>query len=259
MLSPIDSGTLSVVIPVYNEEDFILTILKKVQEVDLENFKIEIIVVDDCSSDNTRSILRQLQETAGIFEVNHSDESPEQKTTINTDPIKIHFSEENRGKGASLRQGFEQASGDVIIVQDADLEYNPEEYPKLLEPIVEGKADVVYGSRFTGGPQRVLYFWHYAGNNFLTLLSNMLTNINLSDMETCYKMFRREVLDDIELQEDGFGFEPEFTAKVAHQGYRIFEVPISYFGRTYEEGKKIGWVDGLVAIWCIFKYNLWSN
>jgi glycosyltransferase involved in cell wall biosynthesis len=170
---------------------------------------------------------------------------------------RVIFHERNQGKGAALRTGFAAASGDVVIVQDADLEYDPSEYPKLIDPIVSGRADVVFGSRFVGGePHRVLYFWHYVVNRFLTTLSNIFTNLNLTDMEVCYKVFRREILQEIRIEEDRFGFEPEITAKVAKLGCRIYEVGISYAGRTYGEGKKIGWRDGIHAIWCIFKYNL---
>lgn len=198
-------------------------------------FEKEIIVVDDFSTDGTR----------------------EQLNEIDNDSIKVFFHEKNRGKGAALRTGFKAVSGDVVIIQDADLEYDPKEYPKLLQPILDGKADVVYGSRFAGGePHRVAYFWHMMGNKFLTFLSNMLTNVNLTDMETCYKAFRSEILDQITIEENRFGFEPEFTAKVAKLDVRIYEVGISYSGRSYREGKKIGWKDGFSALKCIVKYNL---
>jgi len=196
----------------------------------------EIIVVDDCSTDGTRKILKDSFESL-------------------VDRIIYH--EKNSGKGAALRTGFQAATGDIVIVQDADLEYDPNEYPKIIEPILQGKADVVYGSRFIGGePHRVLYFWHRLGNGFLTLLSNMFTNLNLTDMETCYKAFRRSIIQSIEIEEDRFGFEPEITAKIAKKRCRVFEVGISYSGRTYEAGKKIGWRDGMKAIYCIIKYNL---
>jgi glycosyltransferase involved in cell wall biosynthesis len=196
----------------------------------------EIVVVDDASSDGTREKLRSFEGQPGL---------------------RVIFHERNQGKGAALRTGFRAATGDVVIVQDADLEYDPKEYPKLLAPIRAGKADVVYGSRFAGGEShRVLYFWHYAANKLLTLCSNMFTNLNLTDMETCYKAFRREVIQKIDLREGRFGFEPEVTAKVARMGCRIYEVGISYSGRTYAEGKKIGWRDGLRALWCILRYNL---
>jgi len=226
---------LSVVIPVYNEAATIESLLDRVRSVPVDK---ELVVVDDCSTDGTRDRLAALQQRG--------------------DPdLRIVFHEVNRGKGAALRTGFGAATGDVVIIQDADLEYDPFEYPKLMQPIVDGKADVVYGSRFAGGEShRVLYFWHSLGNKFLTLLSNAFTNLNLTDMETCYKVFRRDVLQRIQLEEDRFGFEPEVTAKVARLGVRIYEVGISYAGRTYEEGKKIGWKDGVRAIWCIIKYNV---
>jgi glycosyltransferase involved in cell wall biosynthesis len=241
---------LSVVIPVYNERRTIEEVLRRVQDVDLDK---EVIVVDDASSDGTREFLMEL-----------ATESEGRPTTpilegcyeLATHNLKLCFLPENRGKGAAIRHGFGQATGDVIIVQDADLEYDPTEYEKLLAPIRAGQADVVFGSRFLGGPHRVLFFWHYVGNKLLTLLSNMTTNLNLTDMETCYKMFRREVLPDLTLREDRFGFEPEFTAKVARNHHRVFEVPISYYGRTYAEGKKIGWKDGVAALWCIVKYGV---
>lgn len=243
---------LSVVMPVYNERVYIEEILKRVQEVGIDK---EIIIVEDGSTDGTREFLRQLLEAQGgsnpgefaLPTLNHK---------IRVDNIKIIFQDRNRGKGAALRRGFQAATGDVVVIQDADLEYDPQDYHKLLEPIRRGVADVVYGSRFLGGPHRVLYFWHYVGNLLLTTVSNMFTNMHLTDMETCYKMFRREVLEKINLKENRFGFEPEITAKVARAGCRIYEVPISYYGRTYEEGKKIGWKDGLRAIWYILKYNL---
>jgi len=243
---------LSVVMPVYNERAYIEEVLKRVQEVELDK---EIIIVDDGSTDGTRDFLQQLLEAQSIPN-SREFELPTLKQKIRIDNIKVIFQDRNRGKGAALRIGFQNATGDVVVIQDADLEYDPQDYHKLLEPIQRGVADVVYGSRFLGGPHRVLYFWHYVGNLILTTLSNMFTNMNLTDMETCYKMFRREVLQRIELREDRFGFEPEITAKVARLGCRIYEVPISYYGRTYEEGKKISWKDGLIAIWYILKYNL---
>jgi glycosyltransferase involved in cell wall biosynthesis len=228
---------LSVVIPVYNECQTIHLILQQVQDVDIDK---EIIMVDDCSTDGTRDRLNELASQA--------------------DNIRVLFHEVNKGKGAALRTGFQAAEGDVVIIQDADLEYDPAEYPKLLKPIADGKADVVFGSRFAGGEShRVLYFWHSLGNTFLTILSNMFTDLNLTDMETCYKVFKREIIQSIDIKENRFGFEPEITAKVARKRCRIYEVGISYSGRTYEEGKKIGWKDGVRAIWCILKYNLFSK
>jgi len=226
---------LSVVIPVYNEEKTIAELIRRVQEVEYEK---EIIVVDDRSTDGTREALQRL-------------------TNANPTNLRILFHETNRGKGAALRTGFNAVSGHVVVIQDADLEYNPQEYRKLLKPILDGRADVVYGSRFMGGDEhRVLFFWHYLGNKFLTLLSNMFTNLNLSDMETCYKMFRADILKKITIEEDRFGFEPEITAKVAKMGCRIFEVGISYSGRDYSEGKKINWKDGVSALRCIIKYGI---
>ncbi len=225
---------LSVVIPCYNEVSTIRKIVDEVKKVPMED--MEIIVVDDASTDGTKELLGN--EIGKLVD-------------------KVVYHEKNMGKGAALRTGFREATGDVLVVQDADMEYDPRELPLLMEPILANKADVVFGSRFIGGgPHRVVYFWHMMGNRFLTLLSNMLTNINLTDMETCYKMFRREVIQSIEIEEDRFGFEPEITAKIARGGYRIYEVGISYYGRTYEEGKKIGWKDGLHAIYAILKYNI---
>ena len=228
---------ISIVIPVFNEVKTISTLLEQVEAVNLPCAK-EIVIVDDFSTDGTRDLLQKLDENGITRVICHS---------------------KNQGKGAALKTGFAQARGDIVIIQDADLEYNPEEYPKLIQPILDGKADVVYGSRFMGSePHRVIYFWHYVGNTFLTLLSNMLTNLNLTDMETCYKAFKKEVLTRIEIEEKRFGFEPEITAKVAKLNCRIYEVGISYSGRSYQEGKKIGWRDGFRALWCILKYNLVS-
>lgn len=228
---------LSVVIPCYNEVTTIRAIVENIKKVPVN--EIEIIIVDDCSTDGTRELLKK-----------------------EIEPLvdKVVYHERNMGKGAALRTGFKEATGDVVVVQDADLEYDPQEFALLLEPIKTGKADVVFGSRFMGGgPHRVLYFWHMVGNRFLTLLSNMFTNINLTDMETCYKMFRREVIQSIKIEENRFGFEPEITAKVARGGYRIYEVGISYYGRTYVEGKKISWKDGFKSIYAILKYNIWHR
>jgi glycosyltransferase involved in cell wall biosynthesis len=226
---------LSVVIPVYNEVGTLENLVDAVRACEV--LDLEIIVVDDGSTDGTRELLRE---------------------KIEPRVARVIYHERNRGKGAALRTGFAAARGDLVLVQDADLEYDPRDYARLVAPILEGKADVVYGSRFMGGEShRVLYFWHYLANRFLTLLSNMLTNLNLTDMEVCYKVFRREVLERIALEEERFGFEPEITAKVARLGCRIYEVGISYAGRTYHEGKKVGWRDGARAVWCILKYNLW--
>lgn len=232
---------LSVVIPVYNERKYVTTILDRVREVPLRK---EIILIDDCSRDGTTELLREFAERDWQDPLNR---------------VRVLFHEVNQGKGAAVRTGFRAAKGDVVVIQDADLEYNPAEIPRLIQPIVEGNADVVFGSRFLGErPHRVLYFWHYVGNRFLTLLSNCFTNLNLTDMETCYKVFRREVLLDVtpHLKQGRFGFEPEITAKIARRGYRVFELGISYHGRTYAEGKKIGWRDGLKALWCIVRYGL---
>lgn len=225
---------LSVIIPCYNEVNTIGEVIKAVRRSPIQD--CEIIIVDDCSKDGTRELLQSV---------------------IEPQVDKVIYHSKNKGKGAALRTGFTAATGDVVIIQDADLEYDPQEYPILIQPILEDKADVVYGSRFMGGrPHRVLYYWHMLGNQFLTTLSNMFTNINLTDMETCYKAFRREVIQSIKIEEERFGFEPEITAKIAKMGCRIYEVGISYYGRTYKEGKKIGWKDGVRAIICILKYNL---
>lgn len=229
---------LSIIIPAYNEKNTISELLSLVEKVNLPGIKKEIIVIDDCSTDGTREILQSLKDTYVII-----------------------FKEKNEGKGAALKQGFIAAKGDFIIIQDADLEYNPEEYVNMLKPIIDGKADVVYGSRFMGDkPHRVMYFWHYAGNKFLTILSNIFTNLNLSDMETCYKAFNRLAVDKIKdkLTAKRFGIEPEITALVAKNNLNVYEVGISYFGRTYQNGKKIGWKDGLSAIWHILKFNLFN-
>lgn len=229
---------LSIVIPVYNEKATILSLLERVESVPLDGIEKEIIIVEDFSKDGTRELLQGLTEKYRIF-----------------------FQETNQGKGAALRRGFHEAMGDFVIIQDADLEYDPREYPIVLGPLVDGRADVVYGSRFVGDrPHRVLFFWHYVGNKVLTLFSNMLTDLNLTDMETCYKAFTRDALAKIkdELSSDRFGIEPEITARIAKKRMRIYEVGISYSGRTYAEGKKIGWKDGVSAIWLIMKFNLFS-
>jgi glycosyltransferase involved in cell wall biosynthesis len=228
----VEGKTLSVVIPVYNERDYVLEIIQRVKDVGLAH---EIILVDDFSSDGTRDVLSGIEDSL----------------------VKVFFHSHNQGKGAALRTGFGKTSGDIVIIQDADLEYDPLEFPKLLKPILDGKAEVVYGSRFAGGDaHRVAYFWHMMGNKFLTFLSNMCSNLTLTDMETCYKAFTRNVLDQLSVEENRFGFEPEFTAKVAKLGVRVYEVGISYSGRSYKEGKKINWKDGFSALRCILKYNL---
>jgi glycosyltransferase involved in cell wall biosynthesis len=225
---------LSIIIPVYNECKTICEVIRRVEAVDADK---EIIIVDDGSTDGSKDLLK-------IYE--------------GRDGFKVVYQSKNMGKGRSLRTGFEKAEGEIIIIQDADLEYNPKDYPVLLEPILDGRADVVYGSRFLGGPHRVLFFWHFIGNRFLTTLSNMFTNINLTDMETGYKVFRRSILDSISLRCNRFGFEPEFTSKVARNKFIIYEVPISYAGRTYSAGKKINWKDGVAALWFIIWFRIVS-
>jgi glycosyltransferase involved in cell wall biosynthesis len=237
------SKKLSVIVPAYNEENTIQHILKKIAEVSLiENLQKEMIVVNDCSTDDTEKKVKEFQTQYPELEIRYIKHK------------------KNKGKGAALRTGFQNANGDFVIVQDADLEYDPNEFNILVKPILDGFADVVYGSRFMGGrPHRILFFWHTIGNKLLTFISNMFTNLNLTDMETCYKMFRREIIQQIELKENRFGFEPEVTAKVAKiPKIRIYEVGISYYGRTYEEGKKIGMKDAFRALYCILKYNLFS-
>jgi glycosyltransferase involved in cell wall biosynthesis len=246
------SMKLSIVIPVYNERSFIEEVLMRVQRVPLRK---EIIVVDDGSSDGTRELLRECAEAQASGQ---RERLTQDGRTLFLDDMVFLFQEHNQGKGAAVRRGFEMVSGDIVLVQDADLEYDPRDYDRLLAPILDGHADVVFGSRFLGGPQRVHYFWHYAGNRLLTLLSDMLTNLKLTDMETCYKVFRREVLKGIRLKSNRFGFEPEITAKIAKGNWRVYEVPISYAGRTYAEGKKITWKDGAIALWYIVRYNLFN-
>jgi glycosyltransferase involved in cell wall biosynthesis len=225
---------LSIVVPVYNERNTIEEVLTRIREVEFDK---EIIVVDDCSTDGTREILQALPLTDGL--------------SIVLQPV-------NRGKGAALHRGFREARGDIVIVQDADLEYDPRDYAHLIEPIERGAADVVYGSRFLSGPHRVLLYWHFVGNRLLTTMSNMFTNLNLSDVWTGYKAFRRDVLQTLELREERFGFEPEVTAKIARGRYRVYEVAISYWGRSYAEGKKITWRDGFKALWYVVRYNLFK-
>jgi glycosyltransferase involved in cell wall biosynthesis len=238
------SKKLSIIIPAYNEAATIHLILNKVQQVNLlNNIQKEIVIVNDCSTDQTQETIEKYK-----AENPHLD-------------IQIYKQAVNQGKGAAIHKGIEKAQGDYIIIQDADLEYDPNEYNILLKPLEDGVADVVYGSRFMGGnPQRILFFWHSIGNKILTFMSNMFTNLNLTDMETCYKLFRAEIIKSIQFKENRFGFEPEVTAKIARiPRIRIYEVGISYYGRTYEEGKKIGWKDGFRAIYCILKYNLWNS
>lgn len=225
---------LSIVIPCFNEKATILELIDAVRHVPIEHK--QIIIIDDGSTDGTREILKMFHDDAHIDVIYH---------------------DENKGKGAALRTGFAAANGDICVIQDADLEYDPQELPLLIQPIIDGKADVVFGSRFQSGrPHRVVYFWHRVGNGLLTLLSNVFTDLNLTDMETCYKAFKREIIQSIEIKENRFGFEPEVTAKVARKNLRIYEIGISYYGRTYSEGKKIGWKDGAKAIYCILKYNI---
>jgi len=235
MISQESFKKLSVIMPVYNEKDTIEKIIARVMSVDV-GLEKELVIVDDFSQDGTRDILAKL----------------------NDPRVRVFFHPENLGKGSALQTGFAKAAGDIVLVQDADLEYDPNEYPVLLHPILDGRADVVYGSRFLSGPHRVLFFWHSVGNKMLTTFCNMLSNLNLTDMETCYKVFKKSVLDKIELKSQRFGFEPEVTIKVSKMNVRIYEVPISYSGRDYSEGKKIGWKDGLAAIFHIIRYKFFS-
>jgi glycosyltransferase involved in cell wall biosynthesis len=238
------------VIPVYNEKNTLDEILRRVLD---DEMRKEVIIVDDCSTDGTRQMLQSmaaLQNAGKYFAPAQDGNDP-----VPLRDLRFFFQGQNQGKGAALRRGFTVVTGDIVLVQDADLEYDPRDYPRLLEPIIDGRADVVYGSRFLSGPQRVHYFWHYVANRFLTLLSDIFTNLKLTDMETCYKVFRKEVLQGIKLRSDRFGFEPEITAKIAKGNWRIYEVPITYAGRTYEEGKKITWKDGFQALWCIVRYK----
>jgi glycosyltransferase involved in cell wall biosynthesis len=228
--------TLSIVIPVFNEKETLLQVVDRVLAVEVEGLRKELVIVDDCSTDGTGDVMREHLESR--------------------EGIRLLYHDTNQGKGAALRTGFAHTTGDIVLIQDADLEYDPRDYPKLVAPILEGRADVVYGSRFIGGEShRVLFFWHSVGNRVLTMLSNMMTNLNLTDMETCYKVFRGEIIRGIEIKEDRFGFEPEITAKLASRGLRIYEVGIHYDGRTYDDGKKITWRDGVRALWCIFRYR----
>jgi glycosyltransferase involved in cell wall biosynthesis len=245
---------ISVVIPVYNEIATIEEILLRVQGVNLDK---EIILVDDGSKDGTREFLMDLADRAKTAPAQRKP--PRNGKVLVADRIRVFFQNRNRGKGAALRRGFQEAKGQIVIIQDADLEYEPNDYHRLIEPIDSGRADVVYGSRFLGGPHRVHLYWHYVGNQFLTTLSNMVTNINLSDVWTCYKAMRRDVVLALDLKENRFGFEQEITIKIARGGWLVYETPISYYGRTYAEGKKITWKDGVRALWCILRYGFFSG
>ncbi|PYT92921.1 MAG: glycosyl transferase [Acidobacteria bacterium] len=247
----LDNPKVSIVIPVYNEKSTIDEILRRVLDTE---FRKEVIIVDDCSTDGTRQIL----ENMAARQANNEPSAPAQdgSDAVELRDLRFFFQTPNQGKGAALRRGFAETTGEIVLVQDADLEYDPRDYSVLLEPIIDGRADVVYGSRFLGGPQRVHYFWHYVANRILTLLSDIFTNLKLTDVETCYKVFRKEVLKGIEIKSNRFGFEPEITAKIAKHDWRIYEVPITYAGRTYEEGKKITWKDGVQALWCIIRFRL---
>jgi len=239
----VDNPLVSLVIPVYNEKSTLEELLRRVVAVDMPK---ELVLVDDASTDGSREVLAGLA-ARGLGSLPNAQPKNENR-------LRVLFQERNQGKGAALRRGFEAATGEVVIVQDADLEYDPREIPRLIQPITDGDADVVFGSRFSGSPRRVLYFWHTVVNRALTTLSNLTSGLNLTDMETCYKAFRRELIQSIRIEEDRFGFEPEITAKVARAGARVYEVPISYHGRTYQDGKKIGWKDGVRALYAIGKY-----
>jgi glycosyltransferase involved in cell wall biosynthesis len=245
---------LSVVVPVYNERNTLREILRRIQAVPIPK---EIILVDDFSQDGTREILQEIERERASGDAEVSSEASTSEL-VAENVVRIFYHERNRGKGAALRTGFAKVTGSIVIVQDADLEYDPAEYPQLIGPIIDGRADVVYGSRFIGETHRVLFYWHYIGNRLLTTLSNMFTGLNLTDMETCYKVFRREAIDAIapSLKSDRFGFEPEVTARIAKRGLRVYELPVSYSGRDYSEGKKITWRDGFQALWCIIRYSL---
>jgi glycosyltransferase involved in cell wall biosynthesis len=247
----LDNPKVSIVIPAYNEKATIEEILRRVLDTEVRK---EVIIVDDCSTDGTRQILEGM--TARQESNEKSAPAQDGGEPVELRDLRFFFQASNQGKGAALRRGFAEANGEIVLVQDADLEYDPRDYGVLLEPIIDGRADVVYGSRFLGGPQRVHYFWHYVGNRTLTLFSDIFTNLKLTDMETCYKAMRKEVLKGMELKSNRFGFEVEITAKIAKGKWRIYEVPISYAGRTYEEGKKITWKDGVQALWYIIRYRL---
>ena len=245
---------ISVVIPVYNEMATIEEILLRVQDVDLDK---EIVIVDDGSRDGSRDLLQAIAESAKTAPA--QIKLPRSGKVLATSRIRVFFQGKNQGKGAALRRGFEESRGEIVIIQDADLEYDPSDYHRLVAPIISGHADVVYGSRFLGGPHRVHLFWHYVGNKLLTSLSDMVTNLNLSDVWTCYKALRRNVLQGLDLKENRFGFEQEITIKIARGGWPVYETPISYYGRSYAEGKKITWKDGVRALWCILRYGFFSG
>jgi len=249
--SALQDPKVSIVIPVYNEKATIDEILRRVLDTEIRK---EVIIVDDCSTDGTRQILENMAARQANGDAFAS--AQDGNDSIELKDLRFFFQAPNQGKGAALRLGFAQVTGEIVLVQDADLEYDPRDYGVLLEPIIEGRADVVYGSRFLGGPQRVHYFRHYVANRMLTLLSDIFTNLKLTDMETCYKVFRKEVLTGIQLKSNRFGFEPEITAKIAKHDWRVYEVPLTYAGRTYEKGKKITWKDGFQALWCIVRYSL---